>query len=254
MAKESQTSAITTVKSSNSKVIIIAIVIVVLAIASSFYFYTKYQSVSKNSSKSSSAEVQELINRVGKLIILPKNETPSVATVSDRAKLEDQAFFANAQNGDKVLIYSQAKKAILYRPSTNMIIDVAPVNLGANTATNPISSTTTPAASASSSPTPTVAVKSKSLTLLILNGTKTAGIATSAKTKISGKITDISTISTGDSVGNYAKTVIIDSSGNKTVDDQLVSLVGGTVSKTMPDGEKAAKQDIVIILGEDFNK
>lgn len=75
-------------------------------------------------------EQQQLVDQVGKLTDLPKNENPTVATVSDVNKLKDQAFFANAQNGDKVLIYSQAKQAILYRPSTNKVIQISSVNLG----------------------------------------------------------------------------------------------------------------------------
>jgi hypothetical protein len=75
-------------------------------------------------------EQQQLVTKVGKLTDLPKNENPTVATVSDVNKLKDQTFFANAQNGDKVLIYSQSKQAILYRPSTNKIIQISSVNLG----------------------------------------------------------------------------------------------------------------------------
>lgn len=48
----------------------------------------------------------------------------------DPEKLRDQPFFANAQRGDKVLIYANAKKAILYNPPSNKIIEVAPVNIG----------------------------------------------------------------------------------------------------------------------------
>ena len=38
-------------------------------------------------------------------------------------------FFANAQVGYKVLVYAVAKKAILYDPISNRIIEVGPVNV-----------------------------------------------------------------------------------------------------------------------------
>jgi hypothetical protein len=68
-----------------------------------------------------------LINKVGQLMELPIGEKPTIATVSDMTKLKGQPFFDKAENSDKVLIYKLAKKAILYRPSENKIINVAPV-------------------------------------------------------------------------------------------------------------------------------
>ena len=115
------------------------------------YFFSQYQktqSLLKNPTATSASEVKEITEKVGVLIELPKGEEPTVATVSDKNKLKDQAFFKNAENGDKVLIYTKAKKAILYRPSTNKIIEVAPVNLGEGTPS------AAPAASPSVSPTP----------------------------------------------------------------------------------------------------
>ncbi len=77
-------------------------------------------------------EAQALIEKISKLIVLPTDETPTVATVTDPDKLKDQAFFANAVTDDKVLIYTNAKKAILYSPTTNKIVDVAPRNIGSS--------------------------------------------------------------------------------------------------------------------------
>lgn len=77
----------------------------------------------------SEAEARLLTERVAKLIVLPSNEIPTVATVTDVNKLKDQPFFEKAINGDKVLIFTQAKKAVLYRPSTDQVIDVAPINV-----------------------------------------------------------------------------------------------------------------------------
>lgn len=78
------------------------------------------------------ASTTKLVIAVGKLAQLPVDEKPTVATVMDATKLKGQAFFAKAANGDKVLIFTQAQKAYLYRPSTNKIIEIAPFNLGSN--------------------------------------------------------------------------------------------------------------------------
>jgi len=86
---------------------------------------------------------------------LPKDEEPTIATVLDKEKLKDQLFFAKAENGDKVIIYSKNQKAILYRPSINKIIDVAPISI----APPQVTPTVTPTAIISDTPTPTVAKK-----------------------------------------------------------------------------------------------
>ena len=75
------------------------------------------------------AEVDRLVSEVGSLIALPSDEKPTVATITDIEKLKDQPFFKNAKNGDKVLIYTNARKAILYRPSEKRIIEVGAVNI-----------------------------------------------------------------------------------------------------------------------------
>jgi len=107
------------------------IVLLVLAIATSIFFFVQYrhtQAQLKNPNSAAQSQTQELIDKVAKLTDLPSGE-PTVATVSDVSKLSSQTFFVNAKNGDKVLIYSSAKKAILYRPSTNKIINIAPLSI-----------------------------------------------------------------------------------------------------------------------------
>ncbi len=68
-----------------------------------------------------------LAKQVGELMLLPEDETPTVATVSDMHALEGQVFFKNAQVGDKVLMYLASQRAILYRPSERLIIEVGPI-------------------------------------------------------------------------------------------------------------------------------
>jgi hypothetical protein len=74
-------------------------------------------------------EIRITTQAVGKLMELPA-EKPTVATVKDVTQLPaNQPFFKVARNGDKVLFYNDAKKAILYRPETDKIINVAPITV-----------------------------------------------------------------------------------------------------------------------------
>lgn len=82
-----------------------------------------------NTTLNNSTEIEDLITTVSKLVELPQNETPTIATISDKDKLRANPFFARAQNGDQILIYAAAGRAYLYRPSTNKIVDIAPITV-----------------------------------------------------------------------------------------------------------------------------
>lgn len=99
-----------------------------------YLYYDARQEIQRLSDPQAAAEeeTKRLTEKVGELIELPADETPTIATVIDKERLNDQPFFARAENQDRVLIYTQARKAILYRPSTNKIIEVAPINIGNN--------------------------------------------------------------------------------------------------------------------------
>lgn len=127
---------------------LLVLLIVLAAAGTTAYFINRYNTAQKevkrlsNPTAAAKTEQQTLVDQIGKLTDLPKGETPTVATVTDASKLKDQAFFINAVTGDKVLIYTNAKKAFLYRPSTNKIINIAPVNLGSGTSTTTPTTTT----------------------------------------------------------------------------------------------------------------
>ncbi len=131
-----------------SKLIVLLVILILGALAAGLLFVLNDRNhlkkeVSKLSQSQVSAvdEAKQLSTAVGKLIELPVDETPTIATVVDAAKVKTQPFFTNAQNGDKVLLYSKSSKAILYRQSTNKIIEVAPINIGNNQ--TPVDTTTT---------------------------------------------------------------------------------------------------------------
>ena len=92
------------------------------------------------------AQVQDIISKVNKLIILPTGEEPVVATINDASSLiKDQVFYKGAQNGDVVLVYQKASKAIVYSPSRNLIVNVGPIFLQNQQAQTPAATTTTSA-------------------------------------------------------------------------------------------------------------
>lgn len=107
----------------------IILALLLIAIPLSLFIYSRNQnpqSVLGNKTAQTS-ETQEIIEAVGRLVELPSDEVPTVASVTDVNKLADQPFFAKAQNGDKVLVYSKAGKVIIYRPSTNKVVEIAPI-------------------------------------------------------------------------------------------------------------------------------
>src|SRR3989344_8203323 len=113
-----------------NKLTTILIAVVVVAFGSAYYFYSEYSALKQNPNKLVQEETSKLVAQVGKLIVLPDGETPTVATVSDPEKLQSQPFFAKAKKGDRVLIYTNNKKAILYDVENHKIVEVAPINIG----------------------------------------------------------------------------------------------------------------------------
>ncbi len=121
---------------------IIIPVIAVAALGLAGYFYMQVRTLNAqvrtfkdNPQIIAQQETDSLVNKVSKLMVLPMGETPTIATVTDPAALKDQPFFASAQKDDKVLIYAQAKKAILYSVQLDKILEIAPLNLGENAPT-----------------------------------------------------------------------------------------------------------------------
>ena len=219
--------------SSNNSLRILSIIIVVIAVVAG-YFYFQYQKTQKllqNPTLAAQEEVKALVTKVATLMELPQDEQPTVATISDKSKLKDQPFFINAENGDKVLIYTNAKKAIIYRPSTNKIIEVGPVNIG-------------PAAV---SPTPSSLVK-----VALYNGTNVVGLTSTIEKDLTSKMDNVSVVKKDNAAANnYTKTLVIDLSGKQAENaKKIAQILNGDVGQ-LPKGETVpSSTDILVILGK----
>jgi cytoskeletal protein RodZ len=116
-------------KLGSTNIILIILVLAIAVLGWLYYDTSKENKKLSNPQAVAQQEAERLKAEVGQLVELP-DERPTIATVSDVTKLQSQQFFAKAQNGDKVLIFTNAKRAVLYRPSTHKVIEYAPVNIG----------------------------------------------------------------------------------------------------------------------------
>lgn len=181
-------------------------------------------------------EAQSLVAKLSQLVVLPQGEDPTVATVNDKEKLKDQPVFANAQNGDKVLIYVGAKKAYIYSPSKNKLIDVVAVNIQSST----------PAITGVSAENP--------LKVALYNGTPNQGITNTLEQRIkTANIVGVAVVSKETAKKtDYSRTEVIDLTGKFTDQaKQLANLLNGEVVN-LPAGEIAPKADVLVIIGGDF--
>ncbi len=218
----------------------IVIAVIILAIASAGYFYYRFTEAQKriaNPTLIAQEEAKKITDAVGKLVVLPSDETPTIATVNDKEKLKNQAFFASAENGDKVLIYTNAKKAILYRPSVNKIIDVAPVNIGGNNQ-----------ATQSGQPQqPTAQIK-----VILLNGTTIVGLTKTFEEQMKQKAPQV-VVADRDNAKkrDYKQSVLVDLTGKKKEELIALSDTLGIKIGPLPEGESTGSADFLILLGAD---
>lgn len=107
-------------------VVVIYALILLLALSAAGYFFVRYTQVNKKYSAIPDIKNQQTLASVGKIIDLPKDETPSLYEVKDKDKLATtqaaKDFFDKAANGDVIIVYQKANVAVIYRPKDNKVI------------------------------------------------------------------------------------------------------------------------------------
>jgi uncharacterized protein HemX len=114
-----------------SKIAIAAIVVAALAVVFAGWMLVQNRQLQKKQTADTSAKAEvtneEVAKKVAAVYDAPK-ETPSVAKVADKSKLPNEAFFQNAKQGDYVLIYPNAKIALIYRLAENKVVNIGPIS------------------------------------------------------------------------------------------------------------------------------
>ena len=195
-------------------------------------------------------ETKNLVTKVGQYIILPKGEDPVVALINDRELLaKEQKFYQDAQNGDVLLIYPKAAKAIIYSPKRNILVNVGPlISPGTAGANSPSTQAQKPEVTPDALITQTVPLKVE-----IRNGTDKSGLASTIKKSLEKNALFQITGTTDAGKKDYDKTLIVDTgkTNNKEAVQQLSQMLGVQTISKLPTEEKATNADVLVILGKD---
>lgn len=173
-------------------------------------------------------EVDKVVEAVGKLIILPTDQQPTVATIQDVVALaKEQPFFNGAENGDKLLFYQD--KAIIYSVRNDKLVNVGPVyNQGGQAA----------------KPAENLANK---LTVDVRNGSEKVGIGRTLADNLAAKgLYQIKEVTNAVKT-SYLKTILVNLT-NRDV-SALEKELGVKAVKAMPEGEAPSVADALIIVG-----
>jgi hypothetical protein len=228
--------------------------IVAGSIFSAVYFYRQYKLASQKTTaeEPQKDELTMLTDEIKRIIDLP-DEKPTLATVTDVEQAKKKPFFAKSQNGDKVLIYMNAKKAILYRPIEKKIIEIANVSgLDNSSQENKESDLPEPMRNDAAGQV-AEEIGDKITTPIIIalyDGTKIENL----ESNVAEKISSIAGIEIGekkDAEKIYLKTIVADlTGGHEELTNKIIQTIGGEIGK-IPDGESKPNADILVIVGKE---
>lgn len=219
--------------------VLVTLLLIALSVAGYFYYQYKYAAQAADAK-----EIEGLSQEIGRIMLLPEGETPTLATVTDKEKLADQPFFQKAENGDKVLIFSASGRAILYRPSEKKIIDVTTVNVN-----NPVQASPEAKAPVEAQPAPVAAPAI--VRVALLNGSSTVGVTNTAENQLKTILPNVAVVSKDDAKKkDYATTTVV--AMNSAASEAAAAIAQGLDGAlgSLPEGEIApADADVIVIIG-----
>lgn len=258
---------------------IIPILLVLLFVGAAGYLGLDYYKTQRELSEFQDSEEavaikekNDLLKKVGRIALLPQDEDPTIATVTDAFRLRGQKFFSQAENDDKVIIFPKAQRAILYRPNIDKVIESAPINI--NDLEGTVSRTElardsdgtaieeevlgegTGETSVVVEEDPEEIEQEKPARLAIYNGTLfIEGLATKVGAflvkEIPGNVISVEILQNADEV--YEETIVIDVTQKyHAVAEQISNTLSGKVVETPTDVD-FPDVDIVVIAGVDIS-
>lgn len=230
-------------KSQNSKYIVALVILVLVLVAAGVYAFRLKKSNEELKMKIPPTQAQEeadiaaIVPYVSKYMVLP-DEKPTIATVVDKEKLnKQQPFFKDAENGDKILVFQNARKVLLYRnhgTGSGKIInfDVFVINPPANQQGNV-----------------------RALPVEIRNGAGDASLAAAVEKRLKDAAGATVLTSVSDArESDYKGILVVDPSGkNAQSAQEVATFLKGQVG-ALPRGETAQGDGLVIFVGAGANQ
>jgi hypothetical protein len=106
-------------KLATAKVVVIVLAVVcAAAVGVSVVLYRMYTDAHAETNKQT-----EVTDHVKTIAEVP-DEQPVIVSVSDKDKLSNKQLAGKVANGDTLLMYAEAKRLVIYRPSTQKIVDM----------------------------------------------------------------------------------------------------------------------------------
>ena len=159
-----------------------------------------------------------------------------MATVVDAAALaKDQPFYKDAHNGDKVLIYVKAQKAIIFDEKNDRLVNVGPVYIDKQ---------------ANATESKTEQAKPSPVSLEVRNGSEVAGAAKEFGDRLAARVAEFTLIKTANAAKNdYSGMILVNKKGVDV--STLSNELGASVVNEVPEGEADTNADLLLIVGNE---
>jgi len=213
-----------------------------ICVFAALYYRSKYHSAIKNPNLEARDEAMAQLEKIKKFMDLPEEE-PSFLVISDpEAARNQQPFFAKAELNDIVFVFNNSRKAILYRPESNRIIETAYV------------STANQQGEVQNAEAQKNVPSGDMAKVIFYNGTQETGLAAKVKDKVILEINELETAGQANADNsNYTKSLIVDLSESKwsTKAKEIADFLGAELVSKLPSGIEKPQADIAVIVGLD---
>ncbi len=95
-----------------------------------YVIFVPTSSLTRVEGELNSRQEARLLREISALIVVPQDEEPVVAYVTNAPQLRmEQPFYAGVKNGDFVVLFPISQKAVVYDPVAKILINVGPVQV-----------------------------------------------------------------------------------------------------------------------------